>query len=902
MFDNNIEEKMEKIPFTVSSRAAILIGRENIATTRAAIIELVKNCYDADSSFCLIYIDNKYSTVKKELDSQELKILIDKGIDLNLIHDLYSNEEEKYILKDVSKNKEESKIQQKKLNEYQSQLKKLATLYIIDSGEGMTREVVTNNWMTIGTDNKVLDYKSKKNRIKSGAKGIGRFALDKLGSNCLMVSNSVQTGDSKGIVWRVDWRDFEKPNKIINEINAEIEETGSSNLRDHIKSVLPDLNIDCFLNKLKDIELSKYEAGLINKENLKFQDLERTLINGTCFEIHNLHEIWKDTTVNQLYNDLEILVPPREVTDFSIYFYSSLEPNKYGEVLTSTGDDFDYKLVANVDEDQNVTLTIFREEFDIEIIPDDFYELELIKESKFANRENFQKKIYQTQYTLSNFLPGLNNMDILSKIGKFDFIFYFMKKTQASNETERYFYKTFEASERKQWLDKFGGLKIYRDNFRVRPYGEMKDPAFDWLGLGARKTASPAAVSRIGGYKVQPDQVSGIINISRLSNFEFNDKSSREGLQETETFKAFRNIILNIISKFEEDRSFIMNQLKHYDDLKYGAVKDLEKAKKLAESILKNEKEKIETNNKSQDNIHQNEERHTKEDFERIRLENIVLAQYAKSKQEEVEKLSDEQKLLRGLASSGILSASLGHHLSKIRNNLYERHATLAKLLSTKVTPELFKDTPPFMNPYIYLDEMREDDKKIVEWLGFSLGFTRKDKRKRKLFILDQYLLQLKNNWKNTLHDRSIDLFINCPQDLTLRAFELDFDSIFINLLTNSIDAFSLPSKRKESRKIWIECKKDNDLIYITFRDNGPGLSKDIINPDDIFTPMFTTKKDHSSGDDTGTGLGMWIINSVVKEYDGKTFLLSKSQNEHTEENGFGLRIQLPIKFTKAEI
>lgn len=897
---------MEKIPFTVSSRAAILIGRENIATTKGAIIELVKNCYDADSSFCLIYIDNKHSTVKDELLGQEIDTLASKGIDLNLIHDLYERNNNKYILKnnDNAKDTDEFKIYQNKINQYQLQLRKLATLYIIDSGEGMTKDIVKNNWMTIGTDNKVFDYKSKNNRIKSGAKGIGRFALDKLGSNCLMISKPNDTKEdshNKGIVWKVDWRDFEKPNKIINEINAEIEEIGVLNLREYIKNLLPNLDIDCFLNKIKEIELLKYEAKLINKNQLKYQDIEKTLVNGTCFEIHNLHEIWKDSTVEQLFNDLEILVPPREVTDFSIYFYSSLEPNKYGEVLTSVGDDFDYKLIANIDDEQNALVTIYREEFDTEIIPDDFYELELVKNSKFANRDIFKKKIYQEKFILNNFLPGLNNIDILSKIGKFDFIFYFMKKTQASNEAEKYFYKKFEPSERKQWLDKFGGIKIYRDSFRVRPYGEIKDPAFDWLGLGARKTSSPAAVSRISGYKVQPEQVSGIINISRLSNFEFNDKSSREGLQETETFRAFRNIILNIISKFEEDRSFIINQLKYYDDQKYGAVKDLEKAKKLAESILKNEKDKILISNKSKYNENYIDETHTKEDFERIKLQNIVLAQYAKSKEEEVEKLSDEQKLLRGLASSGILSASLGHHLSKIRDNLFERHTTLTQLLSTKVTSESFKDVPSFLNPYVYLNEMREDDKKIVEWLGFSLGFTRKDKRKRKLFILDQYLLQLKKNWKNTLHDRSIELQINCPKDLTIRAFELDFDSIFINLLTNSIDAFSLPSKRRESRKIWIDCKKDNDLIYITYRDNGPGLSNDIVNPNDIFTPMFTTKKDHSNGDDTGTGLGMWIISSVIKEYDGKTFLLSQNQSESSEMHGFGLRIQLPIKFTRAE-
>ena len=42
---------MAQIPFNVSARTALLIGRENIANSKGAIIELVKNCYDADSDF-----------------------------------------------------------------------------------------------------------------------------------------------------------------------------------------------------------------------------------------------------------------------------------------------------------------------------------------------------------------------------------------------------------------------------------------------------------------------------------------------------------------------------------------------------------------------------------------------------------------------------------------------------------------------------------------------------------------------------------------------------------------------------------------------------------------------------------------------------------------------------------
>ena len=58
----SIKEEIEKleitqIPFTVSARTARLIGQENFANAEGAIIELVKNSYDADASVCIIIID-----------------------------------------------------------------------------------------------------------------------------------------------------------------------------------------------------------------------------------------------------------------------------------------------------------------------------------------------------------------------------------------------------------------------------------------------------------------------------------------------------------------------------------------------------------------------------------------------------------------------------------------------------------------------------------------------------------------------------------------------------------------------------------------------------------------------------------------------------------------------------
>ena len=53
----------KKIPFKISARTARLIGRQNFPNSEGAIIELIKNCYDADASMCILFFDNKYSKV-----------------------------------------------------------------------------------------------------------------------------------------------------------------------------------------------------------------------------------------------------------------------------------------------------------------------------------------------------------------------------------------------------------------------------------------------------------------------------------------------------------------------------------------------------------------------------------------------------------------------------------------------------------------------------------------------------------------------------------------------------------------------------------------------------------------------------------------------------------------------
>lgn len=784
---------MAKIPFKVSARTARLIGRENIASSKGAIIELVKNAYDADSPLCIVYFSSD-------------------------------------------------------------------SLYIIDVGEGMTQNIIVNHWMTIGTNNKENDYFTKTGRVKAGAKGIGRFALDKLGAQCEMVTkfnanmhkDLNEDGEETNFIayhWNVNWDDFEGEFKTIDKVEADLIGYEELNLKEYIED-----NINN--NKIHEI---------LNNTNFT---------SGTVLQISNLRDNWEDYFINQLYSDLEVLIPPKEQSNFKLYLFSENDVDKYGEVLGSICDDYDYKLIAKADENQNVSIKIFRNEYDLEIINPKLFEYELFQKAPYT-KSDFERGYWEINTSFSQLLPGYKNVDkdnILSQIGTFDFTFYFMKRTYSTPDLEKFFYNKFNSNERKDWLNKFGGIKIFRDEFRVRPYGEVKDSAFDWLRLGARKTASPAPTSHLSGsWKVEPDNVAGAINITRISNLSFQDKSSREGLQENEVFKVFQNIILKIIAKFEEDRAKIARQMwLFYENINIDA-KNRKQADELAKKILDEDfKNSSQTNNNADSSD----------------SEKVILAKSLRDKEEEIEKLEDEQKMLRGMASSGIVVASFAHELGSLKDILNGRVDNLKKILLKDLPSSLFDNSEDFLNPYILLEDMKKQDNKLQNWLNFSLSAARKDKRKRKKVNINSYLNSFKNSWNSILSNRQIGFNIeisNNIEEIDMRVFEIDLDSIFNNLIVNSIDSFML-QKNNSNRTIEIKQSVNNKEIIFDYFDNGVGLSFDISNHQDIFEPLYTTKRNRHTGEEIGTGLGMWLVRTIMKEYDGSVKLL------YPQKGGFGIR------------
>lgn len=828
---NNKLNTTIRVPFKVSARTAKLIGLENFSTEEGAVIELVKNTYDADANNCILIFD--------------LKIKIEKTVD-----------------------KEGNEIQIEKFE------KENSSIFIIDNGIGMNDKIIQNQWMTIGTDNKLYEHTTELGRVKTGAKGIGRFALNRLGMLTDMtslptlisieeeeevdVNKFIPNNDNIGFEWTVDWKDFDKKGATVSDVEAVLSDEENLNLK-----------------KVLFSRFSSYPKVKEVLENIDFK-------SGTIIEITELNDEWNEDKLRKLFGNLEMLLPPEGQNDFAIDFFLLNNLEEFGTVKRAFYDDYDYKLKAsyNQNNDKVLNVEISRNELDIDALENRYsevFEFDMMKNPPFK-LEDFKKNKIDLNLPIEKLLSEKVDKDLLERVGQFGFTFYFLKNTISDDKEEgdvkKYPYKNFDSANRKSWLKKFGGIKMFRDDFRIRPYGENGG---DWLRLGERQSKSPSGVGRLGGYRIRPNQIAGTIKISRLHNESFQDKSGREGIIENDVFDLFKNILLEIIGLFEKDRNIIMYNLSQLHSQRNEEAEKLRLAEEEVERVQrqKEERESQKENTDKKNADQSSEENKDYSDAEEKMADGFLILK------KENEKKDEELRLLRSLASVGLIISSFAHEVRSLRARLIPRTKFLVDELRNHLSEEklsqiLDKDD----NPFYMIDLMREEDIKLKHWLDYSLSTLKVDKRERKNLDFSKYFESFKANWSKALEQRNISLDLKKLDDdneYIIRAFEVNMDSIFNNLLSNSINAHY--GYNNEQKKIEIAWKKNGNTIEIYFSDNGKGLDekyKD--NPEVIFNLNESSKTDNK-GNKIGTGLGLYIVKSIIEEYNNSSISIINIQD-----------------------
>ena len=116
-----------------------------------------------------------------------------------------------------------------------------------------------------------------------------------------------------------------------------------------------------------------------------------------------------------------------------------------------------------------------------------------------------------------------------------------------------------------------------------------------------------------------------------------------------------------------------------------------------------------------------------------------------------------------------------------------------------------------------------------------------------------------------------------------------DIGRVILNLITNAFYAAPLPPeggfknpKYKHEPAIWVTTKKRGNKVFISVRDNGPGIPANIL--DKIFQPFFTTKPTGH-----GTGLGLSLSYDIIKAHNGELKVSNR------EGEGAEFIIELPV-------
>lgn len=791
---------MPKISFTVSARTAKLIGQENFATAEGAIVELVKNSYDADAMNCIIIFQNHNEFAKNP------------------------------------------------------------TIYIVDNGVGMASDVIKANWMKIGTDDKLQNYMSDGGRVKTGAKGIGRFALDRLGLSSEM--HTLSKNPVEGSIWKVEWSDFDRLGIAIHEVEADLENNNDLDLKAELQSQFSDF----------------YPIGeLLNELDFK---------SGTILKIDSLKDSWDEEAIKRLFDNLEVLIPPKEQPGFAVHLFSTKEPDECGLVNSAYYDDYDYRIEAKYigGSEHELEIIVTRNELDKKVLEEEFgevFEMDLMKAHPY-NLETFKNDSFTLKKKLKELSGFSSNVDeeLINQIGVFDFTFYFLKRAIDPKDKKKFPYKRISSANRRSWLNKFGGVKIFRDDFRVRPYGEDGQ---DWLDLGKRQARSPGGPGqKIGGYKIGPDQIAGTVSISRIANASFQDKSGREGIQENDAFALFKNILVEIIALFERDRNIVMYNLSELAKKRFKDEDDKRRAQEEADKILEeSESDKSEESDKSDSKKSGTEGQST----EREKL----FARTTKMFRQEIQEKDEEIRFLRGLASVGLIISSFAHELQSLKARLTPRADFLIKEMKKYISDEDLASVDREENPFYMVQLIKEEDLKLRHWLEYSLSTLKRDKRTRTNINIGEYFEKFHATWSNALKQRRVRIIQKGSKDSSnvIRAFEVDLDALFNNLLSNSLTALK-QRKGTYNREVVIDWKAKEDSIQITFTDNGCGLSPEYLSePQRIFDYNESSKRDRK-GNKIGTGMGLYIVNLVIEDYNEASIKLLPVKQ------GFSVRINLP--------
>lgn len=481
-------DQLKDLHLTVDAHVVVQLGEELISDVEQALLELVKNAYDADSKLCSILIDTAYT---------EQKTLVASNAPAA----------------PVASNEQTAKIAEN--DQY------VGLIRVVDDGHGMTFDAIQNGWLVVSASSKratrdgFKERTKKLHRIPIGDKGLGRLSTMKLGDKIRIQTFTESEVD--GIELSFKWSDFVSGVPIE---KVQIEKTvlkKNGRAPGTTIEIIGLSDINAWLQTNRQHSLRKNLSALVHPFQLADKFSVTLSFNGLPHQI----ERWTEDQLNL------------SAAEFS----AEWEPNHISPDLPGPNPpsylDLSAKVRLNLFSASNSKKT--QEKAKQLILADMGAKFaEYIKKHRETKGYKFRQdpkdgSFYYGERISIRDIPSLKEYPFWENPGGFESKIHFFMLTQEFEQSDAD--KAAEVGEiSKDRIKEQAGVSIFRDGFRIRL-------GADWLGLSKEATSGGSF------YSMRASNVLGYVNINGHKNSGLMETSNREGFIDNAEYRGFMTIM-----------------------------------------------------------------------------------------------------------------------------------------------------------------------------------------------------------------------------------------------------------------------------------------------------------------------------------------------------------------------
>lgn len=855
--------------FTINTRVLEHLGRELITSDELAIIELVKNSYDANAP--------------------EVRI--------HFIEELISSKNINYLIP----------VNQEVLTQVTNAVSgNMKVIVLEDNGDGMGLKELEEGFFTIGTD---IKKKAKTSRIHDrlplGEKGIGRLAAQRL-SNIMFIETTHQKSDKTYLV-QVAWNDLLNKFEKLDEFELHVEEVAKTE-KSYTRFWFLDLNISfsSFIDGIEPYQLSLFDDEKISLktdfqssisflsspfeteiEDFKIEVYFNNSKVPTSFQTQAINIAESEHSFNFYHDsanghilDIQMKLNPwflervhQRLTGNELFNDWKREHTYYAGLLTKYKDRFNTSLHSLLNEDQIKRIYGFTDSF-----------LTILKDIG-----PIEGKVYsfKRQNTLSDMA---------------------INSAKANNIISN----NFNINKIRGFLDHHNGIKLYRGNFRIATLGD-KDS--DWLRLQQARTKGQQF------FRFELGNVIGYVKINDPYQDFIKEISSRQDMRQNDHSNALKDFLQLIFndsfyklsrSAYHISQDIIKEEGLVPENTIHHLIKEVEDANNVAEQS----KEQLKSLNQSLAIVANNIQMNTDEEVEKVRkafqglqvnsemFESNIKAfidSLTKSKTL-LKQVEHEKKLIElesynnyKLMANGLITEVITHELHSLlpKEEVHEEFAQhiqvvedylLKKMKAIDIYSDHFnplKERLAFFNSrmmdltqfYLFLE-------KTFLYKGTIEDF---DSENVKVFLANLHLRLGKRLAKNRvdLNYSSIDISWKVPRGALIH--------VFYNLIDNSLywinerqvrAKYDKTFKQQGKDLITVEKKDENTIYYF---DSGTGVLPKFEHT--LFHPLVSGK------DKNGRGMGMYIVRELLRSFNADIELLQE-RNQYGHRYIFAIYLQ----------